>query len=74
MMKRPVVLGVIAAMFAVAIAAQSRQPAGTSHNGKAFRFNKVRTPADQIGWNRLGLCARALCYGGSLQRGARRVS
>src|SRR6187200_658215 len=42
MMTRSVVLGVIAAMFAVAIAAQSRQPAGTSHNGKAFRFNKVR--------------------------------
>ena len=42
MMKRPAVLGVIAALFAVAIAAQSRQPAGTSHNGKAFRFNKVK--------------------------------
>ena len=42
MMTRPVVLGVIAAMFVVAIAAQSRQPAGTSHNGKAFRFNKVK--------------------------------
>jgi len=26
----------------VAIAAQSRQPAGTAHNGKAFKFNKVR--------------------------------
>src|SRR6188474_2854894 len=42
MMTRSVVLGVIAAMFAVAIAAQSRQPAGTLHNGKAFRFNKVK--------------------------------
>ena len=42
MMTRSVVLGVIAAMFVVAIAAQSRQPAGTSHNGKAFRFNKVK--------------------------------
>src|SRR6187455_52827 len=42
MMRRPVVLGVIAALFAVAIAAQSRQPAGTSHTGKAFRFNKVK--------------------------------
>src|SRR6187200_2297488 len=42
MMTRSAVLGVMAAMFAVAIAAQSRQPAGTSHNGKAFRFNKVR--------------------------------
>jgi len=29
-------------MFVVAIAAQSRQPAGTAHNGKAFKFNKVR--------------------------------
>src|SRR4026208_1091038 len=42
MMTRSAVLGVMAAMFAVAIAAQSRQPAGTSHNGKAFRFNKVK--------------------------------
>src|SRR6187549_1370345 len=42
MMTRSVVLGVIAAMVAVAIAAQSRQPAGTTHNGKAFRFNKVK--------------------------------
>jgi cyclase len=42
MVTRSVVLGVIAAMFAVAIAAQSRQPAGTSHSGKAFRFNKVK--------------------------------
>ena len=40
--KRPIVLGVLAAMAAVAIAAQSPQPAGTTHNGKAFRFNKVR--------------------------------
>src|SRR4029453_7734699 len=42
MMKRPGLLVVIAVMFMAAIAAQSRQPAGTSHTGKAFRFNKVK--------------------------------
>ncbi len=41
-MKRLVVLAVIGVMFVAAIAAQSRQPAGTKHNGKAFRFNKVK--------------------------------
>ena len=41
-MKRSALLVVIGAMFVVAIAAQSRQTAGTAHNGKAFKFNKVR--------------------------------
>jgi cyclase len=41
-MKRSGLLVVIAVMFMAAIAAQSRQPAGTSHTGKAFRFNKVK--------------------------------
>ena len=41
-MKRLVVLAVIGVVFVAAIAAQSRQPAGTTHNGKAFRFNKVK--------------------------------
>ncbi len=41
-MKRSALLVVIGAMFVGAIAAQSRQPAGTAHNGKAFKFNKVR--------------------------------
>jgi cyclase len=41
-MKRLVVLAVIGVVFVAAIAAQSRQPAGTAHNGKAFRFNKVK--------------------------------
>ena len=41
-MRRSALLVVIGAMFVVAIAAQSRQPAGTAHNGKAFKFNKVR--------------------------------
>ena len=41
-MKRSALLVVIGAMFVVAIAAQSRQPAGTAHNGKAFKFNKLR--------------------------------
>ena len=40
-MKRTGLLAVIAVMFISAILAQSRQPAGTSHTGKAFRFNKV---------------------------------
>jgi len=40
-MKRSALLVLIAMMFVAAIAAQSRQPAGTSRNGKAFRFNKV---------------------------------
>src|SRR5678816_800834 len=41
-MKRLVVLVVIGVVFVAAIAAQSRRPAGTTHNGKAFRFNKVK--------------------------------
>ena len=41
-MKRSAVLGVIGVMFVAAIAAQSRQPAGTAHSGKAFKFNKVK--------------------------------
>ena len=41
-MKRPVLLRVIGVVFVAAIAAQSRQPAGTAHSGKAFRFNKVK--------------------------------
>jgi cyclase len=41
-MKRLAVLAVIGVVFVAAIAAQSRQPAGTAHNGKAFRFNKVK--------------------------------
>jgi cyclase len=41
-MRRSALLVVIGAMFVVAVAAQSRQPAGTAHNGKAFKFNKVK--------------------------------
>ena len=41
-MKRIGLLAVIAVMFMAAMLAQSRQPAGTSHTGKAFRFNKVK--------------------------------
>jgi len=41
-MKRSGLLIVIGVMFVAAIAAQSRQPAGTAHTGKAFRFNKVK--------------------------------
>jgi cyclase len=41
-MKRLVVLAVLGVVFVAAIAAQSRQPAGTAHNGKAFRFNKIK--------------------------------
>ncbi len=41
-MKRTGLLAVIAVTFMAAMLAQSRQPAGTSHNGKAFRFNKVK--------------------------------
>ena len=41
-MKRIGLLAVITVMFMAAILAQSRQPAGTSHTGKAFRFNKVK--------------------------------
>jgi cyclase len=41
-MKRSALLGLIGVMFVAAIAAQSKQPAGTAHSGKAFKFNKVR--------------------------------
>ena len=41
-MKRTGLLAVIAVMFMAAMLAQSRQPAGTSHTGRAFRFNKVK--------------------------------
>ena len=41
-MKRSGLLIVIGVMFVGALAAQSRQPAGTAHTGKAFRFNKVK--------------------------------
>ena len=41
-MKRSGLLAVIAVMFMAAMLAQSRQPAGTTHTGKAFRFNKVK--------------------------------
>jgi glyoxylase-like metal-dependent hydrolase (beta-lactamase superfamily II) len=41
-MKRSGLLIVIGVMFVAAVAAQSRQPAGTAHTGKAFRFNKVK--------------------------------
>ena len=51
-MKRLGLLLVMAAMFLVAVAmttdstsnlaAQSKQPTGTAHSGKAFRFNKVK--------------------------------
>jgi cyclase len=42
MMNRSALLVVVGVMFVAAIAAQSRQPAGTAHSGKAFRFNKVK--------------------------------
>jgi cyclase len=42
MMKRSALLVLIGVMFVAAIAAQSKQPAGTAHSGKAFRFNKVK--------------------------------
>ena len=41
-MKRSVLLALFGVVFLAAVAAQSRQPAGTAHNGKAFRFNKVK--------------------------------
>src|SRR3954462_5962375 len=39
-MRRLLALGLIVTLGIVA-AAQSRQPAGTTHSGKAFKFNKV---------------------------------
>ncbi len=41
-MKRLTTLAVIVSIGLITLAAQSRQPAGTNHTGKAFRFNKVR--------------------------------
>src|ERR1051325_3439826 len=42
-MRRLSVLALIVTLgIAAALAAQSRQPAGTAHTGKAFKFNKVR--------------------------------
>src|SRR5687767_13304738 len=41
-MTRPALVVLIGLMLVAAIAAQSRQPAGTTHTGKAFRFNKVK--------------------------------
>ena len=41
-MKRVILACVIGVLFLAAVAAQSRQPAGTAHTGPAFRFNKVR--------------------------------
>src|SRR4029453_11126766 len=41
-MKRAALLVLVGLLFVAAIAAQSRQPAGTAHTGKAFRFNKVK--------------------------------
>ena len=40
-MKRLIVGCVIGSLFLVAVAAQSGRPAGTTHNGEAFRFNKI---------------------------------
>jgi cyclase len=40
-MKRLAVAITIALAFLGVVAAQSKRPAGTTHNGKAFRFNKV---------------------------------
>ena len=41
-MRRLIVLCVMFTLVLAAAAAQSRRPAGTDHNGNAFRFNKVR--------------------------------
>jgi glyoxylase-like metal-dependent hydrolase (beta-lactamase superfamily II) len=41
-MNRRALVSVLTIVFLIGVAAaQSRRPAGTSHNGKAFRFNKV---------------------------------
>jgi glyoxylase-like metal-dependent hydrolase (beta-lactamase superfamily II) len=40
-MRRLILTMTIGLLFLTALAAQSRRPAGTAHNGKAFRFNKV---------------------------------
>src|SRR5690349_21530029 len=41
-MKRLALAITIGALALAAVAAQSRRPAGTTHTGDAFRFNKVR--------------------------------
>jgi glyoxylase-like metal-dependent hydrolase (beta-lactamase superfamily II) len=41
-MKRTALLASIGVIFVAVMAAQSRPPAGTAHDGKAFRFNKVK--------------------------------
>jgi len=41
-MKRLIVASAIGVLFLAVVAGQSRQPAGTTHTGPAFRFNKVR--------------------------------
>jgi len=41
-MRRLFALAVIVTLGIAAAVAQSRQPAGTTHSGKAFKFNKVR--------------------------------
>src|ERR1700752_3424656 len=41
-MNRRTLTGVVILLFLIGVAAaQSRRPAGTTHNGNAFRFNKV---------------------------------
>ena len=41
-MKRPALAITIGLLGLVAVAAQSRRPAGTNHTGNAFRFNQVK--------------------------------
>jgi glyoxylase-like metal-dependent hydrolase (beta-lactamase superfamily II) len=41
-MRRLMLVGLIGLLLVVAAAAQSGRPAGTTFNGKAFRFNKVK--------------------------------
>src|SRR5687767_1006021 len=42
MNRRALVSLITLVLFIGVVAAQSRKPAGTSHNGNAFRFNKVK--------------------------------
>jgi cyclase len=42
MMKRLALVATIVLLAFVAAVAQGKRPAGTTHNGKAFRFNKVK--------------------------------
>jgi glyoxylase-like metal-dependent hydrolase (beta-lactamase superfamily II) len=41
-MRRLSLVAVVGLLFAVAVVAQDRRPAGTTFSGKAFRFNKVK--------------------------------